>query len=191
MINHQLITYVGPMFSGKTSAMLMKLETYKHQGKKLFIFKPQIDNRYSNDCVVTHLGWSVPAIPVFEGKNIIKHLSENADVSVPSSLVVAVDELFMINGASKELIWLFEQGITVIVSTLDLNSNCKPFQEVSKIFPYATHIEKLSAVCSVCNEEARYTWKKNTVNDEEIAVGGSELYEARCWKHHPKFKKSI
>ncbi len=174
------------MFSGKTSALLMKLETFKHQGKKLFVFKPKMDDRYSNDCVVTHLGWSMPAIPVVDGKDIIKHLSENADVSDPSSLVVAFDELFMVQGASKELIWLFEQGISIIVSTLDLSSKCVPFQEVSKILPWATHVEKMTAVCTVCHADAYYTWRKTT-NDEEIVVGGSELYEARCWKHHPKF----
>jgi thymidine kinase len=185
----ELIVYTGPMWSGKSSHLLMNLETHKYQGKKLFIFKPKIDDRYSNDSVVTHLGWSMPAVSVTDGKEIIKYLCENADVADPSSLVVAVDELFMIPGASKELIWLFEQGISIIVSTLELSSNCTPFPEVTKILPFATKIEKLTAVCSVCHSDAHYTYKKPTAPDDEIVVGGSDLYEARCFRHHPKFRK--
>jgi thymidine kinase len=50
--------------------------------------------------------------------------------------------------------------------------------------PYATKIEKCSAVCPVCGKDAYYTAKLSN-NDLEIEVGGKSLYEPRCFRHHP------
>ncbi|NBV29130.1 hypothetical protein EBS02_08985, partial [bacterium] len=55
---------------------------------------------------------------------------------------------------------------------------------VEKMLPWATKVEKLSAVCTVCNKDAFYTYKKQTGGDE-IEVGGNELYEPRCSRCHP------
>ena len=100
--------------------------------------------------------------------------------------VIAVDEAFMIPGASWVLIDLFKKGKTIVVSSLDLSATGKAFDEVEAMFPWATHIEKCPAVCTICGQDAYYTHKK--VEDiAEITVGGSELYEPRCWKHHSYF----
>ncbi len=52
------------------------------------------------------------------------------------------------------------------------------------MLPWATHIEKCPAVCPVCGKDAYYTYKKND-DGVEIAIGGAELYEPRCFDHHP------
>ena len=56
------------------------------------------------------------------------------------------------------------------------------------MLPWATKIEKCPAVCPVCGRDAYYTYKKND-DGEEIAVGGAELYEPRCFEHHPIMNK--
>ena len=58
---------------------------------------------------------------------------------------------------------------------------------MEKMLPWATRIEKCAAVCLVCGEDAFYTQKK-IADLAEIAVGGSELYEPRCWHHHSVVK---
>ena len=97
--------------------------------------------------------------------------------------VVAVDEAFMIPGIAEVLIWLYRTGIDVVVSTLDLSATAKPFHEIEKLMAWATHVEKCSAVCTECGRDAYYTHKKQ-VSGEEIEVGGAELYEPRCFRHH-------
>ena len=98
--------------------------------------------------------------------------------------VIAVDEAFMIPGIANVLIWLYRSGYSIVVSSLDLSAAGKPFEEIEKMLPWATKVEKLSAVCVVCNRDAHYTYKKQ-VGGDEIEVGGSELYEPRCLKCHP------
>jgi thymidine kinase len=82
------------------------------------------------------------------------------------------------------LTWLYRTGIDVVVSTLDISATGKPFHEVEKLLPWATHIEKCSAVCTQCGRDAFYTHKKQVSSDDEIEVGGAEMYEPRCSRHH-------
>jgi thymidine kinase len=181
--NPQFIVFCGPMFSSKTSSMLAHLDRCKYQKKTIVAFKPIIDDRYSQSKIVTHGGWAIDAVPVESGAQIIKHLAFLD--KMPD--VIAVDELFMIPGAAKALIWLFRTGIDVVVSTLDMSAACKPFKEVELILPWATKIKKLTAVCVICGADAAYSYRKSEDTDE-IVVGGAESYECRCSRCHTGFK---
>lgn len=172
--------YTGPMFSAKTTSLLSTLDRFKYQGKRIVSFKPQLDDRYSTDNISTHGGWKIPAVCVKSGTDILEHLAgldENPHV-------VAVDEAFMIPGVAEVLVWLYRSGYSIVVSSLDLSATGKPFEEIEMMLPWATKVEKLSAVCVVCNRDAYYTYKKQ-IGGDEIEVGGSELYEPRCLKCHP------
>lgn len=179
--NPKFIVYCGPMFSSKTSKLLMELERCKYQHKNFVVFKPHVDSRYSESAIVTHVGWTQPAINVKVGSDILYYLSE---MDVDPHLI-AVDEAFMIPGVAEVLIFLFKSGFNILVSSLDMASNGKPFIEISQILPWATRIEKCTSVCTVCGQDAHYTYKKIEGGDEHVVhVGGEELYEPRCFEHH-------
>ncbi len=179
-MNPTFTIYAGPMFSAKTTSLLSALDRYKYQGKKIIVFKPRLDDRYSVENISTHSGWTLPAICVKSGSDVLEKIVE----SEINPDVVAVDEAFMIPGISNILIWLYRSGYSVLVSSLDLSAAGKPFEEIEKMLPWATRVKKLSAVCVLCNKDALYTYKKQ-LGGEEIEVGGSELYEPRCLKCHP------
>jgi len=179
-INPEFIVFCGPMFGSKTSRLLSTLEKYKYQKKRIVVFKPQIDDRYSTSEVVTHGGWKTPAICVKTGADVLEHLVGIQD----EPHVVAVDEAFMIPGIADALVWLYKNGFTVVISSLDMSAAGKPFHEIEKMLVWATTVEKCTAVCTVCGRDAHYTHKKQTGGDE-IEVGGAELYEPRCFNHFP------
>jgi thymidine kinase len=136
-----------------------------------------MDRRYAKEEITTHSGGKLEALIVSTGDEILRHV----DVYEPD--VVAVDEAFMIDGSADALIQIYRRGVSVVVSSIEMSANCNSFPEIEKILPWATKVEKCTAVCVVCGEDAPYTQKK--VNDiAEITVGGSELYEPRCWSHH-------
>lgn len=184
--NPEFIVYCGPMFSSKTSRLLAALERYKYQHKSIVVFKPRIDDRYSISEVVTHGGWKVPAVCVRSGAEILEYLTSLDQ----EPQIVAVDEAFMIPGSADALTWLFTYGFTIVVSSLEMSSTGKIFQEVEKMLSWATHVEKCTAVCTICSRDARYTHKKQS-SDEEIQIGGSELYEPRCAQHFPEIFQHI
>ena len=68
-MNPTFTIYTGPMFSAKTTSLLSALDRYKYQGKKIMVFKPKLDDRYSVDNISTHSGWTFPAICVKFGEN--------------------------------------------------------------------------------------------------------------------------
>ena len=179
-MNPSFVLYVGPMFSQKTSKMLSELDRCKFQHKNSVLFKPQLDTRYATNEVISHVGWRSPAINVTSGTDVLAYL---ADVEHEPD-VIGVDEAFMIKGIADALIFLFRNGMSIVVSTLELSAVGKPFHEVEKMMVWATKIEKCVSVCTVCGKDAHYTYKKQ-VNEEEIQIGGSELYEPRCMRCHP------
>jgi len=179
-LNPSFTIFCGPMFGSKTSRLLMELERYKYQKTHVAVFKPSLDDRYNTENIVTHGGWKHEAINIQEGADILEYLADRDE----NPKVIAVDEAFMVPGISDALVFLYHSGFSIVVSTLDIASNGKPFPEVVKMMPWATRIEKCTAVCTVCGEDAYFTHKKKVGGDEFIVeVGGSELYEPRCAQH--------
>ena len=176
----KFILYIGPMFAAKSTNLLSSIDRYLHQKLTVVAFKPKIDNRYSESMIKTHTGGTYPAVAVSTGAEILDSVM-NAAVKPD---VVAVDEAFMIDGSAEALIRLFREGTTILVSSIDMSAGCQPFTEIQEMMPWATHIEKLSAVCAVCYEDAYYTQKKFDEPVERIRVGGADLYEPRCFRCH-------
>ena len=98
--------------------------------------------------------------------------------------VIAVDEAFMIDGCADALIEIFMRGISVYVSSIELSANLKSFPEIEKMMPFATRVEKCTAVCVSCGDDAALTHRR-IPSLEEISVGGSDTYEPMCWSCHP------
>ena len=175
----EFIIYTGPMFGSKTTKLLATVDRFKYQNREVLAFKPQLDERYSRSEICTHSGGKIPAIVVKTGDEIIRYVKSNKN----NVNVVAVDEAFMIEGVSKALLYLFKKGKTIVVSSLQLSATGKIFEEVMSMMPWATKIEICPAVCTVTGLDAYYTHRKfNSMS--EITVGGSDLYEPRCWYHH-------
>ena len=175
----KFIMFTGPMFGSKTTRLLATIDRYRYQNKNVLAFKPRMDARYSESKIVTHSGGNYPAICVNLGEEILSFVQNYQD----GVDIVAVDEAFMIDGVCDALLTLFRQGKTIIVSSLQLSASGNVFEEIKDMMPWATKIEICPAVCPITGRDAFYTHRK--VNGlEEIHVGGSDLYEPRCWEHH-------
>jgi thymidine kinase len=176
----QLILFIGPMFSSKSSKLIACADKYKYKKKNVVLFKPKEDNRYSEDEIVTHSGLKIPSIIINSNIEIIDYVSKhNPDV-------IAFDEFFMIPDSGITLYQLFKEGKIVIGSGLDLSSELEPIKEVKFLLPFATRIKKCKAVCTQCPNAARYTMSKFQ-KQTEVVVGGADKYEPRCYLHHPGF----
>lgn len=185
MKSPEFIVFCGPMGGGKTSSLLAYVDRCKYQKKSVVIFKPALDTRYSKTCIVSHGGWQANAIVIASVNEMYAHVA-NLDTKPD---VIGFDEVFMLEGIADALIWLFKEGITIVASSLDISYQGKPFKEVERILSWSTRVEKCAAVCTVCGCDAYYTHKK-IWNDNEIEVGGLDLYESRCFEHHPLIRET-
>lgn len=61
----------GCMFSGKTEELIRRLRRAKIANLEVKIFKPEIDNRYSEGEIVSHSEQSLPSVVVNNSKEIL------------------------------------------------------------------------------------------------------------------------
>ncbi|WP_342508446.1 thymidine kinase [Sporosarcina sp. FSL K6-2383] len=173
----------GSMFSGKSEELIRRVRRAQFAKQKIAVFKPEIDNRYSEEAVVSHNGTTVIAIPVASSVHIEEFITEDYDV-------VAVDEAqFFDDHIVDTVMELANRGFRVIVAGLDQDFRGEPFGPMPRLMAIAEHVTKLQAVCTVCGSPSSRTQRLiNGVpagyDDPIILVGAAEAYEPRCRKHH-------
>lgn len=173
----------GSMFSGKTDELIRRLRRATIARQKVQVFKPAIDIRFAVEKVMSHAGSEYEAVPVQSSKEIIGLLK-------PETTVVAIDEAqFFDTGIDSVISTLADRGLRVIAAGLDSDFRGEPFGPMPVLMAKAEKVDKLQAICMVCGEPASRTQRlvngnPANYNDPVVIVGASELYEARCRKHH-------
>jgi thymidine kinase len=164
---------VGPMFSGKSEELIRRLRRAEIARKRVQIFKPSIDNRYSKTGIVSHSGLEIQSDPVTSADEIIRKTNLLTEV-------VGIDEgQFLGEGLITVCQKLAEAGKRVIVSGLDMDYLGRPFEPMPKLLTMAEEITKLLAICIRCGNPAVHT-QRLVHSDELIVVGAKGMYEARC-----------
>tara|TARA_B000000557_G_C20794485_1_gene452571 strand:- start:1100 stop:1633 length:534 start_codon:yes stop_codon:yes gene_type:complete len=172
------------MFGSKTTRLLGEIDRLQYKKKNVLIVKPRIDKRYSQIKITSHNGGSVNAEAVSNAVEIYELLEENTYTHI------AVDEAFMIDEIDDVLISLFKKGFSIIISTIQLDAEERPFENIKNMLPWATKIEICPAVCTMCDQDAYYTEALFDINNAtaEERVGSYGMYEPRCAKHYTAFK---
>lgn len=173
----------GSMFSGKSEELIRRVRRVQFAKQKIAVFKPEIDDRFSEEAVVSHNGTTVIANPIASSIHIKEFITEDYDV-------IAIDEAqFFDEGIIQVVTDLANQGFRVILAGLDQDFRGIPFGPMPQLMAIAEHVTKLQAVCTVCGSPASRTQRLingKPAGDEDpiILVGASEAYEARCRLHH-------
>lgn len=173
----------GCMFAGKTEELIRRIKVLEFAKKNILVFKPAIDNRYSDTKVVSHAGSSVDSIVVSRSEEILNYVKLETDV-------IAIDEVqFFDENIAEVCDYLAKSGRRVMVAGLDTDFRGEPFGMMSILITEAEFVTKLTAVCNTCGAPATRTQRLvNGVaanwNDPLILVGASESYEARCRHCH-------
>lgn len=177
---------LGPMYGGKTTELLRKLNIYSELDMKVLYINTDLDTRKETDIFSTHnpllsnLG-KIKGIKTKELKNIIS-LSEKYDV-------IGIDEAQLFTDLYEFVKQLVdESGKKVIVAGLSGDYNRKLFGNVHSLIPLCDELIKLNAYCKNCCKNnnnlvpAHFSKRINTVEDSTILIGGANLYIPVCRK---------
>ena len=173
----------GSMFSGKSEELIRRIKRAKYGRKKILVFKPELDNRYCPNSVVSHNGDQTKAINISNAREIYNYVTEDIEV-------VAIDEVQFFD---KEVIQvckdLADGGKRVITAGLDTDFKGEPFGYTNLLMSTAEYVDKLQAICVVCGNPASKTQRliegrPASALDPIILVGAKESYEARCRRCH-------
>ena len=167
----------GPMFSGKTEELIRRVKLALIAKQRVQVFKPQIDDRYASEYIISHSEQKVVCTPVRSADEILGLVRDN-------TRMVGIDEAqFFDDGIVDVCEKLANRGIRVVVAGLDQDFMGKPFGKIPELLAIAESALKLKAVCMVCGGEATKT-QRLIRSQEQIVVGSGEVYEARCRACH-------
>lgn len=174
-----LAIHFGPMFSGKTTALIRAYKKCLRQNDSVVCFKPKLDTRYSDSGeVVSHNHSRIPAIFVDE--------SNPSDLleKVNGETTILIDEVQFFDASIIQTIEaLLLQNIKVVVAGLDLDYHRQPFGPTLALVAIAKanggNVTQHFARCDGCSGKAPYSYRKRD-QQGQVLVGGAELYGACC-----------
>jgi thymidine kinase len=164
----------GPMFSGKTKELIRRIRRAIFASQKVAIFKPSIDNRYSEMHIVSHDNNKLISIPVDSSNEIIgKSIEFN---------VIGIDEAqFFDQNLISVCNQLANEGKRVIVAGLDMDYKGSPFGPMPDLMAKAEYVTKLNAICMKCGNPAHYSYRL-VENEQQILLGEKDKYIPLCRK---------
>lgn len=173
----------GPMFAGKTEELLRRVRRALIGGRRVQVFTHALDTRPGSDRIASHAGREHPS-------RAVGSAAEIPGLVPPDTDLVAIDEAHFFDA---DLVTVVEElaarGHLVIVAGLCVTFGGRPFEPLLSLMAVAERVDKLTAICTVCGEEA--VFHQRTAPSVEAAdtrlvpehVGGAEKYEARCRRH--------
>jgi thymidine kinase len=163
----------GSMFSGKSEELIRRLRRAQIAKQHVQIFKPALDNRFSEDEIVSHSEMKIPSTNVSTARELFEKV-------LPDTEVVGVDEGQFFDAELPAIVSrLADEGKRVIVAGLDTDYLGKPFEPMPQLLAIAEYITKTLAICMVCGGPANHT-QRLVASKERVLVGASGTYEARC-----------
>lgn len=177
----------GPMFAGKSEELIRRIKRLEYAHKKTLVFKPKIDNRYSENEIVSHSKIKTRSINIETAQDILKYVDRDTEA-------VVIDEVQFLDHEIVHVVEdLANRGIRVIVAGLDRDFRGEPFQNMPELLALAEDVTKLTAICMRCGAPATRTQRlvngdPASYDDPIIIVGASESYEPRC-RHCHEVKK--
>jgi len=181
MANIQLI--IGCMFSGKSTELIRRVNTYKSVNKTVLLINSSFDSRTCNS-IQTHDNTKIDA------------LKSNSLLSLRNSLnfeeldVIAIDEAQFFPDLYDFLIFIEKFNLIVIVAGLDGDYKREKFGQILDCIPISNSITKLTALCqfsiddsSKCAKHAVFS-KRLTNDENQVSIGSSDKYIPVCREHY-------
>jgi len=163
----------GPMFSGKSEELIRRLRRAMIARKRVQVFKPVIDDRYSHDEIVSHGDQRMKSEVVGKAAEILVKLDWRTQV-------VGIDEANFLGADLVEVAnQLADSGKQVLVGGLDTDYLGRPFAPIPELLALAESITKTLAICMRCGNPAKHT-QRLVESEDLIVVGAAGMYEARC-----------
>jgi len=167
------------MFSGKSHHLFHRLRRARIAKQSVIVYKPAVDNRAGGQHTSSHDGekFECHPMPTDDPERIL--------YSCPSTAqVVAIDEVqFFAPSIVRVCQELVRHGSRVIVAGLDQDYRGEPFGSMPTLLALADRVDKLTAVCTECGRPATKT-QRLTVSKDQVEIGASDKYAARCREHH-------
>jgi len=166
---------IGPMFSGKTSALLEVYKKCMFCNISISIINHTIDNRYHDTMISTHDKVMAPCLKTDKLSNIwLKN-----DVLINSD-VILINEGQFFPDLYDIVIDMLKHNKKIYICGLDGDFERKKFGNILDLIPLCDKVEKLSSLCSLCKNGTLAIFSMRLTKEKEQTVVGSDNYIPVC-----------
>lgn len=177
---------VGPMFAGKSSALLTIVRRHRALGWSVLVLTHALDTRYTSEPhVVNH---DQERIPATASTHLMGH--QQTEAYAAARLIVVEEAQFFPDLLPFVTQAVDRDGKHVVVVGLDGDSNRRPFGRVLDLIPYADRITKLTAFCHLCADgtpaiftHAHHSQAAASTAEGKPCVGAGDKYVPMCRRH--------
>jgi thymidine kinase len=163
----------GPMFSGKSEELIRRLRRAEIARQRVQIFKPQVDERYSANHIVSHSELKIRSEAVKDAAELMSRVDLRTEI-------IGIDEAqFLGSEVVDAVVRLADMSKRVIIAGLDTDYLGRPFHPMPELLAVADEITKTLAICMQCGNPAKHT-QRLVESEELVVVGAAGMYEARC-----------
>ena len=170
--------YTGPMKCGKSNKIIDEAKRQMIAGKKIKIFKPEIDTRFK-DYIVDRNGNKLQSETI---SNIEEIQNYDADVYV-------IDEFQFLDGDVGCIEKMAEEGKKFYIAGLNLTSEGKPFGQMGDLLCVSDNVQTMTSVCEICKRDnAIFSFYKLDDKSGDIRIGDKE-YIPVCRECYNELKR--
>ena len=174
---------IGPMFAGKSSALLSRIRRSKAIGKNVMVITSSLDKRYSVEPALTsHDKESVAAVAVAKLMSCLQDDDSQREAILKADLIIIEEAQFFPDLRDfVDLVLVLNKNL--VVCGLDGDTAARPFGQVLDCIPLADSVVKMTALCERCGDgtAAIFTGLRSLGSAEgQIKVGASETYIPLC-----------
>ena len=154
----------GPMFSGKSEELIRRLRRAMIARKRVEVFKPTIDIRYSSDEIVSHGDLRMKSQVVASAAEIVDRIDWRSEV-------VGVDEANFMGPQLVDVAQrLADSGKQVIIAGLDTDYMGRPFAPCPICWHTPNPSPRRWPICVRCGNPAKHTQRLR--GSEDLIVVG-------------------
>jgi thymidine kinase len=174
---------VGPMFAGKSSAILSRVRRARTLDWSCFIVTCAIDTRYdaSGASIMTHDKEGVSAF----GAKLLSEIKDKSEYKDARLVIIEEGQFF------PDLLEFVKHAVDVekkdvVVVGLDGDSERKKFGQMLDLIPLCDKVTKLTSLCKRCGDGTAAIFSacvKGDKHGQQVCVGGADMYEPMCRKH--------
>ena len=181
------------MASSKTANALMTRFNYEEKGNRVWLIKPDLDNRddYTDErgvrvtVVKSRIGLSAVADAVGQDEDILERFRQ-VTTQAPVDVIICDECQFLTATQVDQMKYIAEYCDTpVLCFGLRSDFQTKLFEGSRRLFEIADSITEIKSVCR-CGKKAIVNARLNELGEviiegAQIEIGGNDKYESMCW----------
>ncbi len=170
----------GAVGSAKTLNLLAVAHAYRQQGKRVYLVKPQIDDRFGEGIIRSRAGLQEEADLLVSDETDFRTLELGAChcILVDEAQFLAPEIIEQLRDVTRKL------DIPVICYGLRTDFRTRLFPGAQRLMELADAIEEIKTTCAYCNRKAIFNLKllngRPTLAGPTLDLGTEEKYLPTC-----------